>query len=204
MKLAMALGLAFLFSCASMVGKVPTGYSLTKIENKEKPEMSGYGAVRASYTTAEENLASLEQKIKNEMLSEEKAKSLKDNAPKGGYFYVEIFRSDVETASLNMFSYIVFKNGKEVFREEANKDELPSAIVADPPHSYNTYATHWRNSDIVNIPVTFIEGDTIQLFVIDKLGGRDEFTLTKMSPEQAAKQVEAEKEASISPGKKKF
>lgn len=203
MKALNALILASLISCATMSPVAPTGYEITKIENKEKPTMSGYGSVKVTYQARDTYAAGTEERIKNEMLAEKEASELRSMIPKGGMFYIEIFRRTAESASLNMFTYIYFKNGKEIYREEANKGKLPGNIVAKTPHSKGEYNYHWWNEDIAYVPFEFNEDDIVQFFVVDKTGGRDEFTLKKLNKEQADKQIEDQKKAAKSSMQKK-
>jgi hypothetical protein len=181
------LALILITSCADLSlmfkgkdNEAPPGYQITQIANPKLDAERFHGKIKLNYKTYASLLIEAEEKIKNEMLSDKDAKLLKDSIPKGGVANIWIFRNSVQAANLKVFDYIIFKNSKEISRFAGGSTSSVRGIVPSRPTNIgdNIDNRYWINIQSLDIPVEFNNGDSITIYVLDKLeNARDEFTL---------------------------
>jgi len=140
------------------------GYKIEQKKNKET-----YGNIRIKYEDYEHTKEQKLKELNNEFASEEKINKEIGELPKGGYIKVNIERSTIGAANTEMFEYVIFENGKEIYRKKGTSD------IAETPINPGEM---WWNIDIIELSKE-IE-TSITLYVIDKLGGRDEFIISKI------------------------
>lgn len=170
-----------MFGCSTFVGTLNESngkYSITQVDNEKENFAHGGGYLKIEYKDIAENTEWVETKIKNEMLSDKDAKDLRASIPKGGHIYVRIFRRIIDSANLKNFSYVVMKNEKEIIRQEGGKYSNAVDTVPSRPSGVGIDGAFWSNTEIIPLSEAFEKGDVIKLFAIDKMGGRDEFTLS--------------------------
>lgn len=175
------LALLILSSCAHFTGEDNQAkpiYQITQIDNPRANRMAGGGKIKISYEDYDQAKLIADEKIKNEMLSPKDSKTLLESIPKGGYIHVNIFRTTVDTGNLKMFTYILMKNDKEVLRQEGGSYTSAVNTVPNTPSQTGLDGIYWTNSDIVPLHDSIKTGEAIKLFAIDKMGGRDEFTIS--------------------------
>jgi hypothetical protein len=169
-------------SCAHMLGasnQSDKNYQISQLDNPKTGYTTGNGHIRVKYEDYEQLSKAAEEKVKNELLSDEKAKEIRLQTPKGGWFVVKIFRPTVDTGNLKNFSYIIFKNGKEMSRFEGGSSFNAVDSVPSTPSYSGLDGNLWTNTDIIELKFPFTKEDNIGLYVADKLiGGRDEFNLS--------------------------
>lgn len=165
--------LVFSYGCSSLgqLNETSAKYDIQQIDNPESNYMTGGGKVKIEYEDNELMIANAKKSIANEMMPDKSAKELLAGIPLGGHVVVRIFRPTVDTANTKWFTYVVTKNDKELGR----MDGKPS--VASVPSRFGFDGAFWSNLDIVDITESFNEKDVLKIYVIDKMGGRDEFTI---------------------------
>lgn len=168
-------------SCTMFSGKQnenSSKYEITQDKNPNATGMNEGGKVRIKYDDYEDVLAKEKEEIQNEIIPEAEAKKMIASIPKGGMITSYIFRATVEMGNLKCFTYILQKNGKEIYRRQGGEGMSGPNTVPSVPGRNGPDGFFWQNYDAVIVPESFTSKDTLKLIVADKcLGGRDEFTI---------------------------
>lgn len=107
--------------------------------------------------------------LNNQLENESTRNTVMSSIPHGGQITIRIYRRIIDSANTNNFIYVIVQDGKEIYRKNGSHN-VPNYDISD-------YGTTWWNIDIVYVPKP-IE-DSITLYVIDRLGGEDEFIIKK-------------------------
>lgn len=128
-----------------------------------------YGNIKIEYEdytmVADKTLTQLNNQLENESTRN----TVMSSIPHGGQITIRIYRRIIDSANTNNFIYVIVQDGKEIYRKNGSHN-VPNYDISD-------YGTTWWNIDIVYVPKP-IE-DSITLYVIDRLGGEDEFIIKK-------------------------
>ena len=128
-----------------------------------------YGNIKIEYEdytmVADKTLTQLNNQLENESTRN----TVMSSIPHGGQITIRIYRRIIDSANTNNFIYVIVQDGKEIYRKNGSHN-VPNYDISD-------YGTTCWNIDIVYVPKP-IE-DSITLYVIDRLGGEDEFIIKK-------------------------
>lgn len=165
------------------VKKIGTEYSFDErlfdrtgdfeISNVEESE--GSGIIELTYESSKQLNIDADKKIRNEMLDDKGAQKIKSLIPNGGRLVFSIYQLTIGAANTEYFSYVVKINGEELYR----KDGQPR-IPSTPTH-YGSKGVFWRNLDYIDLKNEIQIGDSIEVFVINKLSDtRDVFSIKRI------------------------
>ena len=159
----------FLFGCASTPPRgthANEGHGYT-IEHTEK-NTKNYGSVSIEYESREvlmqEKLRELDNRLADEATRADELAAI----PAGGYIFLHIRRITIASANTDMFQYVVTDGDKVLYRADGEW-RLPSTPVS----RFDT----WKNIEVLRLKQPIQTG--ISVYVIDKLGGRDCFVISK-------------------------
>lgn len=169
-------------SCAHMTGqdnKAESGFSVAQVDNPKVNAVNANGKIKVEYESYASILSKAEEKIRNELLSKKDAEILIKSIPPGGRFIVYIFRLTAETGNLRNFSYVIYKDKKEISRFEGGAKSSALNTVPNIPTNSGWDGRYWTNLETVDVLTKLSNKEELGLFVIDKaMGGRDEFTMS--------------------------
>lgn len=106
--------------------------------------------------------------FENRMIEGAEKDSALAKIPAGGYILCHIYRVTIGSANTKWFEYVVKMGGREVVRRMGDP-QVPSVPGLN--------SDLWSNLDIIELPEPI--DSTATFYLIDGLGGRDTFTITK-------------------------
>ncbi len=171
-KIFLFIFVSLLAGCASMgplsflpQNKASDGYTIKHKLNKKYP---GYPHITIEYRDYEKTYNERVEMLDNMLADDNTRANGLESVPKGGMVLIRIEKSIIEAANTDNFIYVLYRDGNEFDRKEGQHN-LPYYDVGD-------YGTTWHNTDVLSIQKPII--DSVTLYVIDKMGGRDEFTIS--------------------------
>jgi hypothetical protein len=135
-------------------------------EEKNDPQR---GWIRIEYKSADFLIAEKNKELDNRMADVRTRERTLSDIPRGGFIIISIQRLTIDAANTEMFEYVIMEGEKEIYRKQG-KFDIPEA----PTRSLKSW---WWNTDVVGLRKAI--DSNIKLYVIDKLGGRDVFSISK-------------------------
>ena len=167
------IGLVIILFLNSCTGGGPNivnqyGYNVEIIAEGTLKHGTGYTTfLYKDYNTL---LADKKKELANKLASEKDAEKELLAIPRGGIATIEIARTTIDAANTNMFEYVIFENGKEIYRKHG-KNSVPNA-----PHTGD--GIHWWNVDLITFPKPITNQMTV--YVVDNLHQiRAKYIITK-------------------------
>lgn len=144
------------------------GYTVETITEGELKHGTGYTTLL--YEDYNILLADKKKELANKLASEKEIQKELRTIPKGGMATIKVARTTIGAANTGMFEYVIFENGKEIYRRQGTNR------VANTPDSGD--GVHWWNIDLITFPKPITNQMTV--YVVDNLNQiRAKYIITK-------------------------